>query len=358
MIHEAVFTELPSHLPDDALLVFNNTKVIHARLKFRNAKGAEIEVFCLESVSKEEPLGCASWNCLVGRLKKWGEDEELRLERDGLILRARLQKKTRDSVVVQFSWSDTAYGFEDILDRMGTLPIPPYLNRETEAVDEERYQTNYAKRSGSVAAPTAGLHFTPSVMEALKNRGIQTLEVTLHVGTGTFKPVKSDTMQGHDMHSEWIDVGLEQLEALIGHAGPVIAVGTTSLRTLETLYWMGVKATQQPEARLDELEIRQWDAYEMRLPELSTQEALLSLRDWMKRNGETRLVCKTQILIAPPYRLKVVKGIVTNFHQPQSTLLLLVAVVVGQEWKRIYDHALMHGFRFLSYGDSSLLMTE
>ncbi|MBL7932471.1 MAG: S-adenosylmethionine:tRNA ribosyltransferase-isomerase, partial [Bacteroidia bacterium] len=248
------------------------------------------------------------------------------------------------------------WSFSEILDCFGEVPIPPYMNRESEISDKERYQTIYAAKEGSVAAPTAGLHFTAEVLKDLRKKSIAELNVTLHVGAGTFKPVKSGTMQGHEMHSEWIEVNKETIEKLKEGNRKIIAVGTTSLRTIESLYWMGLKALKAPGADIKELEIRQWDAYKYEADGVSTAESLQALCAWMSERKLKALVCNTQILIAPPYKLKVADGLITNFHQPQSTLLLLVAAILGDKWREVYDYALAHDFRFLSYGDSSLLL--
>lgn len=360
-ITEDTYKHIANHLPEQALLVFNNTRVIQARLLFKNATGATIEVFCLQPAEQKAEMATVMsqtksvrWHCLVGRASKWKE-KILEQRTEGFLLTAEIKERTNDAFVIEFNWQPEHLTFAEILDKAGQLPIPPYLKRQTEQVDLDRYQTIYAAHKGSVAAPTAGLHFTPAIMESLKEKNMATDQVTLHVGAGTFKPVKSEAMQDHTMHAEVIEVSIESLKNLINRQGNnIIAVGTTSLRTIESLYWMGVKAKQNPNASIDDLEIQQWDAYD--LPQDVTQQrALESLLAWMQANGMQKLICKTQIIIAPPYKLKVAKALITNFHQPNSTLLLLVAAVTGNNWRTIYDYALAHNFRFLSYGDGSLL---
>lgn len=360
-ITEDTYKHIANHLPEQALLVFNNTRVIQARLLFKNATGATIEVFCLQPAEQKAEMATVMsqtksvrWHCLVGRASKWKE-KILEQRTEEFLLTAEIKERTNDAFVIEFNWQPEHLTFAEILDKAGQLPIPPYLKRQTEQVDLYRYQTIYAAHKGSVAAPTAGLHFTPAIMESLKEKNMATDQVTLHVGAGTFKPVKSEAMQDHTMHAEVIEVGIESLKNLINRQGNnIIAVGTTSLRTIESLYWMGVKAKQNPNASIDDLEIQQWDAYD--LPQdVPQQLALESLLAWMQANGMQKLICKTQIIIAPPYKLKVAKALITNFHQPNSTLLLLVAAVTGNNWRTIYDYALAHNFRFLSYGDGSLL---
>lgn len=374
-VSEDVFTSLPKYLPKGALMVFNNTKVIQARLHFRKAstdgvQGALIEVFCLEpAVPNDYQLnfsqrGQVSWYCLVGNLKKWkegklyreiempdGERVTLACERTGL---------HGTSHIVEFTWNGD-YTWAELLDAVGELPIPPYLNRKTEESDKRTYQTVYSKIKGSVAAPTAGLHFTERVLDAIDNAGIDREELTLHVGAGTFKPVKSEEIGGHDMHTEHIAVRRQTIEKLIAHGGEAIAVGTTSVRTLESLYYMGVLSERLKAEKKDggclgeELHVSQWMPYECD-GEMTTVEALQSLLDYMKSNQMDVLHSSTQIIIAPGYKYHIVKQMVTNFHQPQSTLLLLVSAFIKGDWRNVYDYALSHDFRFLSYGDSSLLI--
>lgn len=360
-ISEDRFKNLHNSLPANSILVFNNTRVVHARLKFTNRSEKTIEVFCLEPHPSYVDLSVAMasrktvfWNCLVGNLKHWRQ-EELLLEKNGIELIARISERQAGYQVVHFAWQPGELSFAEVLENFGMIPIPPYFKRDSEEIDEDRYQTVYAKHNGSVAAPTAGLHFTDRVFKSLKKKSVEMLDVTLHVGAGTFMPVKSETMKDHIMHSEWIDVNQKTLKKLAENSSAkVIAVGTTSLRTIESLYWMGVKALGKPSCSLQELEIGQWDAYDLK--QVKEEDSLAALLKWMKKNKLERLVCKTQILIAPPYELKLAAGIITNFHQPQSTLLLLISAIVGANWKDIYSYALVNNFRFLSYGDSSLLL--
>lgn len=368
-ITEDTYKNISNYIPSGSLLVFNNTKVIPARLFFKTATGAKVEVFCLEPAEQTDLVavmsshGSVRWNCMIGRASKWKE-KVLHHTTDNFTLSAEMVDRTSDAFVVEFTWQPATLTFAEILDKTGMMPIPPYLNRDSEEIDLARYQTVYAKHEGSVAAPTAGLHFTDAVFNALQAKNITRAEVTLHVGAGTFKPVKSETMQGHEMHAEVIDVTIEtllQIAAALNNmdsadSPQLIAVGTTSLRTIETLYWMGVKAKMNPGYTIDELEIKQWDVYEPALHiKLIAREAIQSLIEWLQQQKQQRLVCKTQIMIAPSYKLKLATALVTNFHQPDSTLLLLVAAVVGDNWRNIYKYAMEHDFRFLSYGDGSLL---
>ena len=375
-IAEDQFFNLPSYLPQGALMVFNNTRVIQARLHFRKQTGALIEVFLLEPVAPADyeqmfqTCGRCSWLCLVGNLKKWKEGaltRSLDIEHGTLNITATLGETHGTSHRIDFTWevkdnvqspvSNAQYSFAEVLDAMGELPIPPYLNRETQESDKTTYQTVYSKIKGSVAAPTAGLHFTPEVLQALDQRGIDREELTLHVGAGTFKPVKSEEIAGHEMHTEYVSVHRQTIEKLIRHQGQAIAVGTTSVRTLESLYYMGLKLLRDPNLTEDQLHVSQWEPYENASAQLpSATEALQALLSWLDANGLSALHSSTQIIIAPGYDYKIVRMLVTNFHQPQSTLLLLVSAFVHGDWRRIYDYALSHDFRFLSYGDSSLLI--
>lgn len=362
-IQEGIFKNIGTFLAKETLLVFNTTKVVRARLNFLTTKGQPVEIFCLEPDSLDIELSLAMatksnirWTCLVGNLKRW-KDDTLNLTNNGATLTAKILEKKDLAVKVHFSWEPQELCFSEVLEKLGNIPIPPYLKRNSEATDQERYQTVYASDEGSVAAPTAGLHFTPEVIKGLEQQAVSSLSLTLHVGAGTFKPVKAETLRDHEMHSEWMDVGVEAIEQLSQlDQEQIIAVGTTSLRTLESIYWMGVKAFLNKEANVQEIEIKQWDAYELLDQGLSMKESLEVLLMWMKTRKISRLVCHTQILIAPPYKLRVANGIITNFHQPNSTLLLLIAAIVGDKWKEIYQYALDHDFRFLSYGDSSLLL--
>lgn len=362
-----VFTSLPKYLPPQELIIFNNTKVIQARLHFRKETGALIEVFCLEPIQPNDyalnfqQTEHAAWLCMIGNLKKW-KGETLKREMDikgkRITLTATRGEARGTSHWVDFAWDNPGITFADILEVFGELPIPPYLNRETKESDKITYQTVYSKIKGSVAAPTAGLHFTPQVLDSLRQGGWELEELTLHVGAGTFKPVKSEEIAGHEMHTEYISVSRGTIEKLIAHQGQAIAVGTTSVRTLESLYHMGATLLLHPEATDEDLHIRQWQPYEEaeRTQHITPTEALHALLDYMDKHHIDVLHNSTQIIIAPGYRYNIVKAIITNFHQPQSTLLLLVSAFVNGDWKTIYNYALNNGFRFLSYGDSSLLI--
>lgn len=365
-VGEDIFYNLPKHLPQGALMVFNNTKVIQARLHFRKDTGALIEIFLLEPAQPadyeqmfQQSERC-SWLCLVGNQKKWKEGTLSRvIDVKGTSVEVRATRKGEHgtSQWIDFEWT-CGVSFAEILDAMGELPIPPYLNRETQESDKTTYQTVYSKIKGSVAAPTAGLHFTERVLSAVDEHGIEREEVTLHVGAGTFKPVKSETIGEHAMHTEYIAVRRHTIERLLAHGGSAIAVGTTSVRTLESLYYMGLKVMRNPDIKEEQLHVNQWEPYEVESSELKVEssEALQALLNWMDRHELTVLHSSTQIIIAPGYTYKIVKMLVTNFHQPQSTLLLLVSAFVHGDWHKIYDYALAHDFRFLSYGDSSLLI--
>ena len=353
-----------THFTPGTLMIFNNTKVIQARLHFRKETGALIEIFCLEPIQPNDYVlnfqqtEHAAWLCMIGNLKKWKEGpltRQLTVKGQEITLTATRGEARGTSHWIDFTWNNPNVTFADILEMFGELPIPPYLNRETQESDKETYQTVYSKIKGSVAAPTAGLHFTQRVLDALKAKGADLEEVTLHVGAGTFKPVKSEEIEGHEMHTEYISVSKGTIEKLIAHEGKALAVGTTSVRTLESLYYIGVTLSQHPHANEADLHVKQWQPYETH-PTLSTVEALNQILDYMNRNHLDALHTSTQIIIAPGYEYKIVKRMITNFHQPQSTLLLLVSAFVKGDWKRIYDYALSHDFRFLSYGDSSLLM--
>jgi S-adenosylmethionine:tRNA ribosyltransferase-isomerase len=363
-VSEDRFTSLPDYLEPGEMMVFNNTKVIQARLHFRKETGALIEVFCLEPIapndyvlSFQQTKKC-SWLCMVGNLKKWKEGtlkREVEVKGKTITLSATRGECRGTSHWIDFEWDDDSLTFADVLEAVGELPIPPYLNRETQESDKQTYQTVYSKIKGSVAAPTAGLHFTERVLKALDEKGIDREELTLHVGAGTFKPVKSEEIEGHEMHTEYISVNKGTIEKLIAHGGKTIAVGTTSVRTLESLYYIGILIHLNPEANQEELHVKQWMPYEPH-PALTPVESLQNILDYLNRNNMEALHTSTQIIIAPGYEYKIVKKIVTNFHQPQSTLLLRVSAFVTGDWTKIYDYALSHDFRFLSYGDSSLLI--
>ena len=365
-VSDDVFYNLPGHLPQGALMVFNNTRVIQARMHFRKSTGALIEIFLLEPACPADyeqmfqTRGRCSWLCLVGNLKKWKEGtltRTLNVEHGALNITATRKGEQGTSHLIEFEWDNSQVSFAELIDAAGELPIPPYLNRDTEESDKTTYQTVYSKIKGSVAAPTAGLHFTPEVLAAIDARGIDREEVTLHVGAGTFKPVKSAEIADHEMHTEYIAVHRQTLEKLLAHQCQAIAVGTTSVRTLESLYYMGLKVLANPDIDEEQLHVAQWDPYqEVRSKREEVKAALQALLTWMDRRALTVLHSSTQIIIAPGYDYKIVKMLVTNFHQPQSTLLLLVSAFVHGDWRRIYDYALTHDFRFLSYGDSSLLI--
>ena len=367
-VSEDVFYHLPDYLPTGALMVFNNTKVIQARIHFRKETGALIEVFLLEPAAPSDyelmfqTHGHCEWYCLVGNLKKWKEGSLRRsLEVNGvtLTLQATRVGEHGTSQHIAFDWDNDNVSFAEILDAVGELPIPPYLNRETQESDKTTYQTVYSKIKGSVAAPTAGLHFTDQVLSELDAHGIDREELTLHVGAGTFKPVKSEEIGGHEMHSEYISVRKQTMEKLLRHHASAIAVGTTSVRTLESLYYMGMKLEQNPNLTEEQLHVNQWEPYQLSPEqEITPEKAIQNLLDYLLRNDLNTLHTSTQIIIAPGYQYKIVKMLVTNFHQPQSTLLLLVSAFVHGDWRKIYDYALAHEFRFLSYGDSSLLIPE
>ena len=365
-ISETRFTSLPDYVEPGTLMIFNNTKVIQARLHFRKETGALIEIFCLEPIQPNDyalnfqQTEHAAWLCMIGNLKKWKEGtltRRMTVKGQDITLAATRGEARGTSHWVDFTWDNPGVTFADILEMFGELPIPPYLNRETQESDKETYQTVYSKIKGSVAAPTAGLHFTQRVLDALRAKGADLEEVTLHVGAGTFKPVKSEEIEGHEMHTEYISVSKGSIEKLIAHEGKALAVGTTSVRTLESLYYIGVTLSQHPDAQEADLHVRQWQPYETH-PTLRATEALKHILHYMERHRLDALHTSTQIIIAPGYEYKVVKRMITNFHQPQSTLLLLVSAFVKGDWKRIYDYALSHDFRFLSYGDSSLLINE
>lgn len=383
-VSDDVFHHLPTYLPQGALMIFNNTKVIQARLHFRKETGALIEVFLMEPAEPTDyelmfqTTGHCSWLCMIGNLKKWKEGSlkrDFEIKGNKLTLSATMRRgdalgsEAQKMVAkgggtnywVDFDWDNDKVSFAEILEAVGELPIPPYLNRKTEESDKTTYQTVYSKIKGSVAAPTAGLHFTDAVLKDLDAHGIDREEVTLHVGAGTFKPVKSLEIEGHQMHTEYIVVHRRSLEKLIKHECRVIAVGTTSVRTIESLYYMGVHLLKHPEANEDDLHVKQWDPYELSedgnlVDGITPMQAIQAIIDYLDRNGLEALHSSTQIIIAPGYQYKIVKMLVTNFHQPQSTLLLLVSAFLKGDWKTVYDYALSHDFRFLSYGDSSLLI--
>ena len=365
-VGEDVFFHLPEYLPKGSLMVFNNTKVIQARMHFRKDTGALIEVFLLEPAEPADyelmfqTTGRCSWYCLVGNLKKWKDgtlNRQFSIQDKEYIIKATRGPIHGTSHRIDFEWTGDV-SFAEVIDAMGELPIPPYLNRETQESDKTTYQTVYSKIKGSVAAPTAGLHFTPEVLADIDAHGIEREELTLHVGAGTFKPVKSEEIEGHQMHTEFISVRRDTIEKLIRHNGCAIAVGTTSVRTLESLYYMGLKVLKNPDLMECQLHVAQWEPYDEidKKTIVNSIDSLRALADWMDRQHLDVLHSSTQIIIAPGYDYRIVKMLVTNFHQPQSTLLLLVSAFVKGDWHKIYDYALAHDFRFLSYGDSSLLI--
>jgi S-adenosylmethionine:tRNA ribosyltransferase-isomerase len=363
-ISQKVFKDLPSLLQPNDCLVFNDTRVIHARIHFQRQTGAQIEILCLEPMEPaevSEAFTCTKstiWKAMVGNAKRWKTGEVLTRtitsETDTYQLNVEMSGKETDAFVVRFWW-DSELTFAEVLDDVGILPLPPYLNRDTEQEDEERYQTVYAEADGSVAAPTAGLHFTQSVFKDLQKQQVESVFVTLHVGAGTFKPVKSDTMQDHEMHKERIVVSANAIEKMRSAAenNRIIAVGTTSLRTIESIYWFGVKLLAQYEMK--GFFVGQWEPYELADKTVEVSVALDAVLEWMRKNGQSYLSGYTQILIAPGYQIRMANALITNFHQPQSTLLLLVAALIGKDWRRVYDYALDKDFRFLSFGDSSIL---
>lgn len=379
-ISQDIFHNISAHLPQGALMVFNNTRVIQARIHFHKTTGALIEVFLMEPADPVDyeqmfqAVGRCSWLCMVGNLKKWKDgtlrrDIDVKGRTETLSATMRRDKSslsaTGTNYWVDFTWDGNDVNFAEILDAVGELPIPPYLNREAQESDKITYQTVYSKIKGSVAAPTAGLHFTDHVLGDIDRHGIERDEVTLHVGAGTFKPVKSEEIAGHEMHSEYIVVHRHTFERLLRHGCRCIAVGTTSVRTLESLYYIGVKLIAKPDTTEDGLHVSQWEPYDLPHTDdgrviingkpVNVKEALQAVLNMLDREGLEALHTSTQIIIAPGYTYKIVDMLVTNFHQPQSTLLLLVSAFIGDDWRRVYQYALANGFRFLSYGDACLL---
>lgn len=363
-IQTHTFGDLTQFIPSGSLMVFNNTKVIQARLFFQKTTGAKIEIFCLEPIAPHDYLlsfqqtQTCTWLCMIGNLKKWKEGQltqTIETSHGSTVLAAEKITTRGNTHEVCFSWDNPSVTFADILDAIGELPIPPYLNRRTEESDKQTYQTVYSKIEGSVAAPTAGLHFTPEVLEKLQAKQVDLGEITLHVGAGTFQPVKSDKIADHEMHTEFISVTRSFIEKLIAHTGKVIAVGTTSVRTLESLYYIGLILETNPDATSEELKVTQWMPYQQ-TTEISAEKALNNILSYLDRHESDVLMSETQIMIAPGFTFRIVKGIVTNFHQPKSTLLLLVSAFLNGNWKAVYDYALDNDYRFLSYGDSSLLL--
>lgn len=361
-ISETVFKNLASQLPPNAHLIFNDTRVIEARLYFTTASGARIEIFCLEPADTDISTALTTqsalrYKCLIGKASKWKKEEALKRTENGITLTAAKIEKVEDAFLVEFTWNKPL-AFIEVLHLFGRMPLPPYIKRTTETSDAASYQTVYAKADGSVAAPTAGLHFTEAVFSSLHQKGISTDFVTLHVGAGTFMPVKTEKVADHNMHAELIEVRLDFLEKMLQQKNILrVAVGTTSLRTLESLYWLGYQVKTNAAFTPETLDVSQWLPYQNRNA-VSAQAAIESLVLWMKKHQLTTFYTKTRLLIMPGYQFKTVGALITNFHQPGSTLLLLIAAITGNDWKKIYDYALQHNFRFLSYGDSSLLFLQ
>ena len=360
MITSDTFYSVDKYLPDNSTLVFNNTKVIQARLKFYKETGAQIEIFCLEPIEPSdyalafEQTEKVTWKCIVGNLKKWKTEDlksRIRIKDSEIEIVATKKGAVGNTQIIEFKWNNNLVSFSEILENVGVTPIPPYLNRESENIDKERYQTVYSKFKGSVAAPTAGLHFTKPVLEKLQTKDIKLAEITLHVGAGTFTPVKSETVNEHEMHTEHFVVKKETIQQLLD-AERIVAVGTTSVRTIESLYWIGVKLIFQN--KLD-THITQWEPYNLKTG-IFKEEALQALFNYMNQNDLKQIEASTQIMIVPGYDFKMIDLLITNFHQPKSTLLLLIAAFIGDDWKNVYRYALENGFRFLSYGDSSVLI--
>lgn len=365
-IRQDVYENIADHLPKEAVLIFNNTRVIKSRMLFPKESGAVIEIFCLEPQNLiqnyEETLSqkkSAVWKCLVGKANKWKErylENKLAINGSTILLKAERIQRLTESYLIQFTWDADDVTFLEIMENAGQTPLPPYIKRTANEEDERDYQTVYSKHEGSVASPTAGLHFTDEIFQQLRKKDISTLFTTLHVGAGTFKPVKSETMEGHHMHSEWMHISLSFLNDLEEKiTKKIISVGTTATRTLESIYWMGNKILNHAHIDISDLKIQQWEVYED-TPQHSPREAVVALQKWMSNRNLEELFIETEIIIAPGYSFRVVDGLITNFHQPQSTLLLLVAALLGGSWKKVYDYALNHDFRFLSYGDGSLLL--
>ena len=366
-MREDTYLQLHEYLPANSLLIFNNTKVVAARLLFQKATGGGIEIFCLEPDEQYPDISTAMqqkgkvwWKCLVGGAKKWKEPfltKTISHNNNTITLQAKQISRGNEDYTIEFTWTDVNMSFAELLYHAGLIPLPPYLNRAAEISDQERYQTIYAEHEGSVAAPTAGLHFTPTIFNQLSNKNIRHQFVTLHVGAGTFKPVKTNTIAEHEMHAEFMEVSITLIDSILAQMPEtIVCVGTTSMRSIESLYWLGIKTIQQPSIAIADLTIQQWDAYQENLAAINAVTALESLKNWMQKNQLKTLLTKTQIIIAPGYSFKICQGLITNFHQPQSTLLLLVSALIGTNWKRLYQHALDNNFRFLSYGDGCLIL--
>lgn len=362
-IAESTFHQFADYIPEGSLFVLNETKVVPARLQFKKQTGGLIEIFCLEPHSRYADVQTAMqeknsvwWRCMVGGASKWKGGTILTetYKNPDFTLSAVMTAQQDGLYTIQFYWTNPALSFAEILHHAGKVPLPPYLRREAEASDRENYQTVYASKEGSVAAPTAGLHFTEKTFAALEAKNIHRDFVTLHVGAGTFKPVKAEKMADHDMHAEWIEVSTTLIRRLLQASGKIVGVGTTTMRTLESLYWIGTQLVKGQVPDFDGIAVSQWLPYEMRQP-VDTRMALEALLQHLERTGSQKLVTRTQIIIAPGYQFRLIDGLVTNFHQPQSTLLLLVSALIGDDWRKVYDYALNNDYRFLSYGDGSLL---
>lgn len=364
-IIDGFFKGIDAQMPSDSLLVYNQTRVVHARLLFRKPTGGKVEVFCLEPDTRYKDVptamwtkGKVYWKCLLGGASKWRPGQQLVLDAAGLTLHAERVAQQDGAWILRLSWDDKDLSFAEVLQKAGKVPLPPYLNREATVEDEATYQSIFAKEEGSVAAPTASLHFTSSVLENLERKGVIFSSVTLHVGAGTFKPVRSETMEGHEMHAEWMEVSrhtLTDIQRQVKLGRPVIPVGTTSCRTLESLYWIGLQLNNGVSLKEGGIAVTQWLPYDHRFELISAEQALQAIIDHLDSRDQDKLITRTQIIIAPSYQFKIVRGLITNFHQPESTLLLLIAAITGDDWKRIYQHALTGNYRFLSYGDGSLL---
>ncbi len=374
IIKTQTFTDLPDYLPSDTLLLVNNTRVIHARLLFKKESGAKIEIFCLSPFEPSDyttsfaQTTCCSWACMIGNSRRWKSGPlsmEINIKGDRVILQAERvevaegEETASTDSIIKFSWDNSGYTFPELIEVAGKLPIPPYLNRQAEESDDETYQTVYSHVEGSVAAPTAGLHFTPEILKKIEGRGIKTAQVTLHVGAGTFKPVKSEHIADHEMHNEFFTVAKDTISQLLNHKGKIVVVGTTSMRTLESLFYIGKKIYFNPNINADELSVNQWDPYDELSQEVDDRiepaTALKSIIEYLEKRGQDAIMSSTSLMIAPGYKFHYPDALITNFHQPQSTLLLLVSAFTGEDWKSIYEYALQNNYRFLSYGDSSFI---
>lgn len=362
-IADDIYRNIASYIPEDSLLIFNDTRVVEARLLFQKMTGGTIEIFCLSPHDQYPDIntvlarqGKVYWQCLIGGASKWKPGQVLEKNTGAVSLKAKYISRHTDHFIIELSWVPDHLCFAEVLHLAGNIPLPPYIKRETEPSDALRYQTIYAHSDGSVAAPTAGLHFTPYIFDQLEKKNIRTDFVTLHVGAGTFKPVKSERMGKHEMHAEYIDVSSKTIENILANIqNKIIAVGTTSLRTIESLYGLGCKIKSAPFISPEKLFLSQWEVYDFPVNTISAEESLLSLLEWMQMHNPERLITKTQLIIAPGYKMKITDALITNFHQPQSTLLLLVASIIGNDWKKVYQYALKNDYRFLSYGDGCLL---